>query len=246
MGGRARFLSFPGTAHIPACRVREDSPHLKKFRRLANDIRDRIPDIERSRLRAYNGGRPAVLEARTGLMFNVTHTSTILKRIVEGMEGGGRPRFWNIEIETPAGIGKGTAMLPSFWGMVALMSKDLPGTGLDDMMDLEEQGVLVRSRKVPVAIRARPGGVLEESGLYVLDATVPARDVVMLCASGAAGLLSEIIRIEAGYEASREGSRFYGQNEARVMGMMLRKFRYEAFMSMKDEQVPIDRLDAQG
>jgi hypothetical protein len=248
MNGTCRALSFPGTAHIPACRVREDSPHIKKFQRLARDIRDRIPDIERGELKAFTEDKPVALIARTGLMFDVAHTSTILKRIVASMGEGGRPSFYNREMEIPGGIVKGTAMMPSFWGMVRLMAEDAPNTGIDDMMDLEEQGVLVRSRKAPIAIRAPPGGLcLEEEGsLYLLpNMAVPMKDVIMLCTSGAAGLLAEIIKVEAGYEAAREGSPFCGQKEAKIRGMMSRKFRYEVFMSLKDMQLPIDRLEPQ-
>ncbi|MCX6768925.1 MAG: hypothetical protein NTY83_03765 [Candidatus Micrarchaeota archaeon] len=248
MNGTHRILSFPGTVHMPSCRVRSDSPHFGKFKGLANDIRDRIPDIETRELKAFCEEKAIVLPMRTGLMFDVTYTSTILKRVVESMRGKEKPAFYNKEIPTPEGPIKGTVMMPSFWEMVMLMREDFQNTGFEDMMALEEEGVLVRSRKVPIAIRAPAGGLCMEDNpnIYLVPGkAVPIRDVVMLSTSGAAGLLAEIIKVEAGYESTREGGPFFGHKEGVVRGMMLRKFRYEVQMSLSDTENPIDRLPPQ-
>jgi len=247
MGGTGRVLSFPGTAHIPACRVRSDSPHFGKFRRLANDIRDRIPDIESFELRASCGEKAVVVPVRTGLMFDVTYTSTILKRVVEAMGGRGKPSFYGEEMETAGGPVKCTSIVPSFWEMVMLMREDFQNNGFEDMMALEEQGVLVRSRKVPVAIRALGGNICMDTGsaAYFILGQLPIKDVVMLNTSGAAGLLAEIIKIEAEYESTREGGHFFGNREAAARRVMANKFRYEMQMSFSDTEEPMDRFPHQ-
>lgn len=245
MNSAQRLLSFPGTAHIPACRVRFDSPHFGKFRKLARRLCDRIPDIESGRLRAYEEERRIWLPKRTGLMFNVSYTSSILRSIISSMDGGGRPAFQNRvfgrgKSELPA-----TFMLPSFWDMVMLMREDSSSQGLTDMMDLEEKGVLVRSRKVPIAIRASPGGLYakDEIEVYTLvGKPVPMNYVVMLSASGADGLVREIIKLEAQYEASRKGGRFFGQPVAKIRRAISAKFRYEVDMSLEDVEEPMDVL----
>lgn len=243
-----RLLSFPGTAHIPACRVRFDSPHFGKFRKLARRLYDRIPDIESGRLGAYEGERRIWLQKRTGLMFNVSYTSSILRSIILSMDEGGKPAFHNRIFQgEDAGL-PATVMLPSFWEMVMLMRDDSSGQGLEDMMALEEKGVLVRSRKVPIAVRARPGGLYakDEIEVYTLvGRPVPIDNVVMLSASGADGLVREIIKLEAQYEATREGGRFFGQPVAKIRRAISAKFRYEVYMSLRDIEEPMDRLEPQ-
>lgn len=243
----ARFLSFPGTVHIPACRVREDSPHFGKFKRLANDIRDRIPDIEAGELRAYENEALISLPVRTGLMYNVSYTSTIIGRMVESMEGRGKPGFHNRVIRKEDLEAKAAFMLPAFWDMIRLMRDERENRGFEDMVALEEQGVLVRSRLVPIAIKAPECGFYagKEQEVYLsVGKLIPIKDVIMLGASGAAGLLREIIRVEAHYEAGREGGHFFGQPEGRVRVAIANKFRYEVRMSLKDVEEPMDRLDA--
>ncbi len=247
MGGNARFLSFPGTAHIPACRVREDSPHFGKFRRLANRLCDAIPDIEAGELRAYENEALISLPVRTGLMYNISYTPTIIRRIVESMGGRGRPCFHNRLIRKDDEEFKGTFMLPAFWDMIKMMRDERENRGFEDMMALEEQGVLVRSRLVPIAIRAPECGfyATEEQEVYLsVGSPIPIKNVIMLGASGAAGLLKEIIRAEAHYEAGRAGGHFFGQPEGRIRAAIANKFRYEVMMSLKDVEEPMDRLDA--
>ncbi len=248
MNGGQRLLSFPGTAHIPACRVRFDSQHFGKFRKLARRLYDRIPDIESGRLRAHEGERRIWLPKRTGLMFNVSYTSSILRSIITSMDGGGKPAFQNHAFRAGDSELPATVMLPSFWDMIMLMKEDSSGQGLEDMMALEEDGVLVRSRKVPIAVRAGPGGLYAKGTveLYTLvGKPVPMDDVIMLSSSGAAGLVREIIKLEAQYEASREGGHFCGQSAARIRRAISEKFRYEVYMSLRDVEEPMDVLEPQ-
>jgi len=243
-----KALAFPGTAHIPACRVREDSPHFWKFKRLANKLFDTIPDIEAGTLKAYDNGAQISLPVRTGLMFNISYTSTIIRRIVESMNGGRKPGFHNKVLTNGDTEMKATVMLPSFWDMIALMRNETENKGFEDMMALEEQGVLVRSRIVPIAIKAPACGFYtrEEREIYLAAGElIPIRDIIMLSASGAAGLLKEIIKVEAIYEAARKGGNFQGQPWGRAREAITKKFRYEVLMSLKDVEEPIDRLEPQ-
>lgn len=243
-----RALAFPGSAHIPACRVRSDSPHFEKFRRLSRKLADCIPHIEPGELKAFEEGKKIALRVRTGLMFHMSYTSTILRRVLETMEAGGRPGFYDRIIDEGGAGRMSTTMMPSFWDMLMLMRDELINNGLGDMIALEEQGVLVRSRKVPIAIRAPPGGFHTKDGteLYaVVGKPVPIRDVIMLGSSGAAGLLKEIIRAEARHEAMREGGPFSGRSESSVRGLMLWRFRYEVSMSLSDTEEPVGGLPPQ-
>jgi len=169
MKNSCRFLSFPGTAQMPACRVRRDSPHFWKFRKLANRIRDHIPNIEAAELRVARAEGAATLHARAGLVFGATYTSTILRRVVESMEGGGRPSFFGGEIETAMGPARGTMVVPSFWEMVVLMREDFTNSGFCDMVVLEDEGVLVRTRKVPIAISVQRAAFSPKTGWHAVS-----------------------------------------------------------------------------
>lgn len=154
---------------MPACRVRRDSPHFWKFRKLANRIRDHIPDIEAAELRVARAEGAATLHARAGLVFGATYTSTILRRVVESMEGGGRPSFFGGEIETAMGPARGTMVVPSFWEMVVLMREDFTNSGFCDMVVLEDEGVLVRTRKVPIAISVQRAAFSPKTGWHAVS-----------------------------------------------------------------------------
>lgn len=214
---RAKFLYIPGNAHMPACRVREDSRHAEKLWKLAWEGAEKQPEIGTRRIRAFS---ERDMEAReitlhSGLAFDVTTTATMLLRIIETMEAG-KPSYCSSFVRSGRVMVPETRLFISFLDLLEYMRKDLTAGQSDAGILLSRQGIQVRPRKVAVATAPGGGGTLRESlghRDYVLNHQgIRLGRIIML--NSRPDIVNEIIRIEAQYEAGRPGGR-YEDSDAR-------------------------------
>ena len=235
MGEAKRFLSFPGNAHMPACRVREDSPHLRRLWNLAWRAMERQPVMEPRAIRAFDERdmETRELRLRSGFAFEATTTATILLRVVETM-GSGKPCYSSYQRGSGASARPETRLFLSLLGLLEHMRKDIPYGQSDAGTLLKEQGILIRPRKVAIAVVPVGGGTWSPSrGVYLLNHTgIGIGKILML--NGRPDIVREIIRIEAAYEAGREGGPYEYSNEKNARISLMHLWQREVRMASYD------------
>jgi hypothetical protein len=202
---KARIVSIPGSMQIPACRVREDSPHLRQLWKLWEGT-NKPPEIGLRKIRAFSEREMETREItlRSGLAFDVTTTATILLRIIETMEAG-RPSYCSSFVRSGRMTAPETRLFVSFLDLLEYMRKDLTAGQSNANLVLSEQGILIRPRKVAVAVVPCGGGTWSTTrGVYVLSHRCIDLGRMMIL-NGRPDIVKEIIAIEARYEAGREG-----------------------------------------
>jgi len=232
---KARFLSIPGNAHMPACRVREGSRHAERLWKLAWEGAKKQPEMEPRRIRAFSEMEMDAMEItlRSGLAFDFTTTATILLRIIETMEAG-RPSYSSSLMHKGKAIAPETRLFISFLDLLEHMKKDPPAGQSDAGLILKKQGILIRPRKVAVAVVPEGGGTWSQArGLYLLNHRCIGIGRVIILNSNP-DIVREIIRIEAAQAAGREGGPYEDSKPRDAMSSMMHRWRTEVRIASYD------------
>ncbi|MFA5412298.1 MAG: hypothetical protein WC350_03060 [Candidatus Micrarchaeia archaeon] len=204
-----RTMAFPGNIHLPACRVREGSPHLKTYARFIWRLKDSQPEIGASAVRARNGdGGERVIDLPSGLVFESTTTATILLRVIDALRMRSKPAYFSRTDRAGRDLVLETRFFVSFGELLAHMKKDFPAGEPGASERLAAEGVLIRPRKVAIAAIPNGGGEYCELGgrrTYLVRGNGIDIGKIMIL-NGSMDLVREIIQLEAEASATQEGN----------------------------------------
>lgn len=167
---------------------------------------------------------------RSGLAFDVTTTATILLRVIETMKAG-RPSYCTSFVRSGRIIAPETRLFVSFLDLLEYMKKDFTAGQSDADLVLSNQGILIRPRKVAVAMVPEGGGTWSTiRGVYVLNHRyIDIGRIIIL--NSRPDIVREIIAVEAAGEVQREGSPYEGSKIRNARISMMHKWRTEVRMA---------------
>ncbi|HNT60799.1 MAG TPA: hypothetical protein PKJ97_02370 [Candidatus Bilamarchaeaceae archaeon] len=220
--GRPRMLAYPGSACLPAFRMREDSPHFRRLAKVAWRLMEANVEVGERSVRAFTAAAGGmVLRFPAGLGFDLTNTATILLRAVEG---GRAARYCSSRGTEPGHV----RLFVSLRKLLEYMRTDPPAGDFDAALKLEAEGILIRPRTVAVAaIPPRNGTYYEHSGTYSSDGFLPLGRMIILNSSPAT--VREIIRLEAVGAGDAEEKRRESASLMRLWRKELRMASYENY-----------------
>lgn len=214
------MLAYPGSACLPAFRMREDSRHFRRLARVAWRLMEARAEMGRRRVTALGPSmeRLGRVEFPSGFGFDLTDTATLLLRVVEAP--GKRAEYFTSRINGRVE----TRLFATFGKLLGHMRTDPPVGEFNAMELLREQGIMIRARKTAIAAIPGSGGAYSEHcGTYTMDCGIGLGRTMMLNSSP--GTVREIIRMEA---LSSGGG-------ARERDSMVRKWRRELRMASYDD-----------